>query len=176
MTRKRKPSKPALVTKDGWSHMNVESSSYCNIMLRNITATYTVFDLATKISTIRRINHVHLIEPRDFRKALQDPTHTYSILYGVTKLIKRKGEKYLDDICFISVGGKGASYGYDRLITSLEIDNYGKYVFWEVGVDNTDQPFKYLKNCRFHPEEVTRFNKDMATLFRVVARNPRESL
>lgn len=175
MTRKRTPSKPALVTKDGYSHMNVESSSSCNIILNNIVAKYAVLDLATKKSSTHRIHHVYGIETRDFRKALNDPAHTYSFLYGITRLIKRKGEKYMDDVCFISVGGKGVSYKYNRLITSLEIANYGKYVFWDVGVENPGQPFQHLKHCRFHPEEVTRFNKDMATLFRVVARNPRES-
>jgi len=153
-------------------YLNIDNSKYRNIMLSNITASYTVFNIKKKEFTKHKIQYIHEVEPRDFRLGNHDPLYIYTLLYGVTKIIKKKDERYIDDICWINIGCKGGEdFNRDFFISELSIDNYGKYIFWELDKTNS-QHFKYIKNFVFHPEEVARFNKDMATLFRVVKKNP----
>ena len=179
MKRKTTPKKPPLKKGDD-IYNNVDNSKYRNILLQNITAKYTVIDIKTKKKTEHKIQGIHEVEPRfagDCGKGTRDPLYTYTLLYGVTKFIKRKGETYIEDTYWVNIGCKGGE-DFDRsaVISELSIANYGKYIFWEYGKSDPDQRFKRLRNFTFHPEEVARFNKDMEKLFRVVKRNPvRES-
>lgn len=176
MKRKTMPKKPSLRKGDN-IHTNLDNSIYRSVILQNITATYTVIDIKTKKKTKHKLQYIHLVEPRDYRKINKDPLYIYTLLYGVTKLIKRKGETYVGDWLTILIGCRGGeNFDRERMISELSIDNYGKYIFWEFGKSDPTQRFKNLRKFTFHPEEVARFNKDMEKLFRVVKRNPvRES-
>ena len=169
MKRKTTEKKPPL-EKGDIIHLNIDNYDSANIVRQNITAKYTAVDLKTKKESRHVLHHFYDIEARDFRKGLKDPNHTYTILYGATGLIKRKGETYYKDLCWFSIGCKGVDYDHAYLVTTLSIDNYGKYIFWEAS--NPEPGQHRVKGYVFHPEEVTRFNKDMVTLFRVVKKNP----
>jgi len=171
MKRTKKPVKPPMTGADGATHKNIESSYYCKAIRARIKAHYTVVDLKTKKPSVHTLDYVHEVEPREFRKGLTDPTHTYTILYGMN-LFKWKGERYIDDVSWISVGCKGLDYEYERMVTEVTIDNVGHYQFWEVGVPDTEHAFRHIKKCKFHPEEVERFNKDMKSLLAIARRNP----
>jgi hypothetical protein len=172
MKRKTTPQKPPLKKGDNIDN-NVDNSKYRNILLQNITAKYTVIDIKMKKKTEYKIQGIHEVEPRDFRKGNKDPLYTYTLLYGVTKFIKRKGETYIEDVCWVNIGCKGGEdFNRSSVISELSIANYGKYIFWEYGKSDPSQRFKHLRKFTFHPEEVARFNKDMEKLFRVVKRNP----
>lgn len=167
------PIKPPYRPKNGMCCPNVDSVQDGDIIKDNITLEYTLLDVQSGTVTKSKLNHFHDIEVRDFRKGCKDPCHTYTLVYGATRLIKRKGEQYVDDFCWLSVGCKGSDYKPTAVVLEAHIKNYGRYNFWETGVTDQAQQHRFVKGCKFNPEEMVRFNKDMATLFRVLKKNPK---
>lgn len=149
---------------------NVKDSTYYDVIRNGITLKYKVFDLKTRTYTDKVLRNFHFVETRDMRNLY--PCDIYSLVYGVPKFVTRNGEKYIPDHNFLTVGCKGLTFNPTEIITEISIENYGRYRIWEPGLTPVGYKFNYIKDCLFHPEEIVRFDRDAATLFRVVKRNP----
>jgi len=162
---------PPVKDRDGISHEQIDHYGDGNIIRTGITLNCTILDLKTGKSRIKKMKYFLGIEPRDFRKGCNDPYRIYTIVHGFDSLIRRNGELYYGDLYWFSLGCKGTDHEHQWLVTRASVENYGNYIFWEPGVSDPEQHFKFKRKCKFNPEEVVRFNKDMAALFRVAKKN-----
>lgn len=163
------PKYPKILYK-GYRIPNLKDNTYYDVIRNGITLKYKIFDLKTRTYTEKTLKNFHFVETRDMRNS--SPCYIYSLVYGIPKMVTRKGEKYVPDYDFITVGCKGLNFQPEKIITEISIENYGRYRIWEPGRTPVGYKFNYIKDCLFHPEEVLRFDRDAATLFRVVKRNP----